>query len=211
MIHRLWGRASSVNVQKVMWALAEAGVPHERRDAGGRYGVNDTEEFAKMNPNRRVPVWEEDGLALWESHAILRHLARTHAPELLPGTPWEQAVADQWTEFVSTTLEPPFIGVFFQTVRLPLEKRSAAGLERHLSALDAALDILDARLREVDWLGGGAFSIADIAAGALMYRIHDVDIPRPERPALTAWHARLQERPAYRDVVMTSYEELRGG
>ena len=205
----LWGRASSVNVQKVMWALAEAGHPHQRRDAGGRYGRTDTDAFAAMNPLRRVPVWQEDGLTLWESHAILRHLGRGPATALWPADPVARATADQWMEFASTTLLPAFVGTFWQMVRTPADTRSATALERHLAGLDAALDILEARLADRPFLAGAELTLADIPAGATMFRIHDMDIPRRERPALAAWYARLAERPAYRDTVMTSYDELR--
>lgn len=209
MTPKLWGRASSVNVQKVMWAAAECGISYERIDAGHVYGRTDTAEFADLNPVRRVPVWQEDALALWESHAILRHLARGPAALLWPETRSEQALADQWIEFTTTTLSPPLIDVFFQTVRLPLAERSGEVLSNKLKALDAALDILSARLEDVEWLAGRSFSIADIAAGSLMYRYHHMDIPRPARPALSAWYERLGDRTAYRDTVMTSYEELR--
>lgn len=209
MTRILWGRASSVNVQKVMWALAEAGVEHERRDAGGRYGQTDTDAFAAINPNRRVPVWQEDGLTLWESHAILRHLGRGPAAALWPAAPASRAIADQWMEFASTTLLPPFIGVFWQVVRTPAGERSATALERHLRKLDAALDVVETRLSAVPHLAGAEFSLADIAAGAAMYRYHDIDIPRRDRPSLSAWYARLRQRPAFRETVMTSYQELR--
>ena len=208
----LWGRASSVNVQKVIWALAEAGVSYERRDAGGRHGRTDTDAFAAMNPNRRVPVWQEDGLVIWESHAILRHLGRGPAAALWPADPAARATADQWMEFASTTLLPPFIGVFWQVVRTPPDKRSAGALERHLAALGAALDILETRLAAAPWLAGETFTLADIPAGAAMFRLHDIDLPRPDRdtrPALAAWYARLRDRPAYRETVMTSYDDLR--
>lgn len=206
----LWGRASSVNVQKVMWALTECGIAHERIDAGGKYGRTDTPEFAAMAPMRRVPVWQEEGLTLWESHAILRHLARGPCAALWPEARVEQALADQWIEFTTTTLLPPLIGVFFQTFRLPDNMRSADTLAVALRDLNAALDVLEDALTGRDWLAGDTFSIADIAAGSGMYRYYTLEIPRPGRPALARWYARLSARPAYRETVMTSYEELRG-
>lgn len=209
MTPKLWGRASSVNVQKVMWALAECDTAHTRIDAGGKYGHTDTAEFAAMTPMRRVPVWQEDGLTLWESHAILRHLARGPAAALWPAAPAQQALADQWIEYTTTTLLPPLIGVFYQCVRLPLADRSADVLAKHLGALDVALDILDVRLSESQWLAGPEFSIADIAAGAPMYRYFTMDIPRSSRTFLDDWYGRLKRRSAYQDTVMTSYEELR--
>lgn len=199
MTPRLWGRASSVNVQKVMWALAELGLAHERIDAGGTYGRID--DVRALNPNARVPVWQEDGLTLWESHAILRHLAArgiAHDP-----------VADQWMEWTTSTLQPPFIGVFWQVVRMRPDERSDKALAGHAEALNAALAILDGRLAEAGWLDGRGFSTAELAAGSLMYRIHDVDWAMGDFPHVRGWYDRLAARPAYRETVMTSYEELR--
>ena len=77
---RIWGRISSVNVQKVVWTADELGIAYERKDAGGAFGLVATPEYRRMNPNSLVPVIEEDGFALWESNAIVRYLAAKHAP-----------------------------------------------------------------------------------------------------------------------------------
>ena len=204
MTPRLWGRASSVNVQKVMWALAELGIEHERIDAGWTYGQTDTDEFAAMNPNRRVPVWQEEGLTLWESHAIIRHLLSQHRDDVAFGP-----IADQWMEFTTSTLQPPLIGVFWQCVRTPETERSAQLMARHANSLNAALGILEGRLSETDWLDGSSISGAELAAGSLMFRVFDLDWPKGEFPAVEAWYGRLSEREAYRDTVIVSYEELR--
>ena len=78
---RIWGRASSVNVRKVLWCCEELGVPFERVDAGMQFGVVNTPEYRKLNPNGLVPTIEEDGFVLWESHAIVRYLAGGPAGE----------------------------------------------------------------------------------------------------------------------------------
>ena len=76
---RLWGRKSSINVQKVLWCLAELGFHEgegfERIDAGLHFGKNDTPDFLKMNPNGLVPILEDRNLVLWESNTIMRYLA----------------------------------------------------------------------------------------------------------------------------------------
>ena len=209
MTPTLWGRASSVNVQKVMWCLAECGVTYDRIDAGGRYGRTDEDDFAAMAPLRRVPVWQDGQITVWESHAILRHLGRGPASVLWPDDLSARAVADQWMDFTNTTLMQPFVGVFFQVVRFPPEERSVSVLEKHLKSLHAALDVMEGQLTSSMWLGGEAFTLADIAAGAPMFRYHDIGIERPERPALQAWYQRLTQREAFRANVMTSYDELR--
>jgi glutathione S-transferase len=69
----IYGRASSNNVQKVMWLVGEIGVEHERVDLGGKFGGLDIPEFRAMNPNGVVPVLRDGELIVWESHAILRY------------------------------------------------------------------------------------------------------------------------------------------
>lgn len=75
---RLWGRKSSINVQKVLWCLAELDLKEsqdfERIDAGLQFGKNNTPEFLKMNPNGLVPTIEDGDLMLWESNTIMRYL-----------------------------------------------------------------------------------------------------------------------------------------
>src|ERR1700742_4711082 len=73
---KIWGRNSSSNVQKVMWAVTEIGVKVERIDIGGSFGKNREKPYLAMNPNGLVPTLEEeDGYTLWESNSIVRYLA----------------------------------------------------------------------------------------------------------------------------------------
>ncbi len=76
---KIWGRNTSSNVQKVMWAVGEIGLPHERIDVGGAFGKNREAAYLAMNPNGLVPTLEEeDGFLLWESNSIVRYLAAKH-------------------------------------------------------------------------------------------------------------------------------------
>ena len=70
----IWGRANSVNVQKVLWCLAELDLPYERIDAGMAFGQNDQPEYLAMNPNGRVPTLVDGDYVLWESNSIMRYL-----------------------------------------------------------------------------------------------------------------------------------------
>jgi len=71
----IWGRASSGNVQKVLWALEELGIEYHHIPAGGKYGVIDSDEFKALNPNQLVPTIRDDSLVMYESNAIVRYLA----------------------------------------------------------------------------------------------------------------------------------------
>ncbi|MCY3981415.1 MAG: glutathione S-transferase family protein [Alphaproteobacteria bacterium] len=206
---RLWGRASSVNVQKVMWALTELDLAYDRIDAGFTYGQTDTDSFATMNPTRRVPVWQDSDLTLFESNAILRHLGRSQRA-LWPKTLKDQAIADQWMEFASTTWQPPVLVIFYETVRLPPDKRSPERLVQAVDDATAAARVLDGRLAQSEWLSGDGFTMADITAGALMHRYVDMSFERVHFPYLDRWRKALEARAPYRNTVQTSYEELRG-
>src|ERR671931_1236564 len=95
---KIWGRKNSINVQKVMWAVGELRLPHERIDIGGPFGKNKEPAYLAMNPNGLVPTLEEDdGFLLWESNSIIRYLAAKHgAGTLEPKDPKGHARASQW-------------------------------------------------------------------------------------------------------------------
>lgn len=207
----LWGRSSSVNVQKVLWALDETGLPFRHEVAGGKFGRTDTPDFAALNPNARVPVLVEGDFALWESHAILRHLAEdpAAAQSLIPPERAPRGRMSQWLDYTAGTLQPPFIALFWQRVRLPPERRKPEAEASHLTALHHALGILDGALCRTPWLAGDTFSLADITAGSLMHRITDLGLCPPDLKGVARWHQALQTRPGYRTRIAVSYDELR--
>jgi glutathione S-transferase len=208
---KLWGRTTSVNVQKVLWTLAELKLEVERFDAGGAYGGLDTDAYGAKNPNRRVPTLEDGNLVLWESNVIVRYITSVYGKgNLHPSDPADAAIADQWMDWMQTTLYPAFISLFWESVRKPPSQRNPDRLAKLAEEAGHAYAILNDRLAETPWLGGDRFSMADIPAGATLYRWFSMDIPRPDLPRLADWYERLSARPAYRDTVMTSYDALRG-
>ena len=207
----LWGRASSANVQKTLWALEELGLPYAHRLVGGVHGGLDDPGFRAMNPNGLVPVLQDGELAVWESHATLRYLAAAYGENTLwPVDPRERAMADQWTDWTATTLQPGWIAVFWLFVRTPPEQRDDKAIGAALARTIAALRIVDANLAERDYLAGDRLSYADIAAGVALYRWFTMEIDRPAMPGVENWYLRLQERPAFRKTVMVSYTDLVG-
>jgi glutathione S-transferase len=208
---RLWGRATSVNVQKALWALEELGLAYERIDAGGAYGGTDTPEYRSMNPNRLVPTLQDGGLVLWESNAIVRYLADAYGrARLRPEDPKTAAVADQWMDWQQTTLAGALTPLFWETVRKPPSQRSPERIKDLLGQSGKLLGVLDALLADREWLAGDAFSMGDIPAGAMLWRWYTMEMDRPVLPNVDRWYERLSSRPAYRKTVMTGYEALRG-
>ena len=208
---RIWGRKTSVNVQKVMWAVAELGLPHERIEVGGKFGGLDTPEYGRLNPNRLVPTLEDDGFAVWESHAIVRYLAAKYgAGTLLAADPAERSLADRWIDWTASAFQPAFTnGVFIGLVRTPPERQDRAAIARDVAATSALMKILDAHLAIHPYVAGTAFTMGDIATGAQLYRYFTLEIERPKLPNVEAWYERLKQRPAYREHVMVPYDELR--
>jgi glutathione S-transferase len=90
----LLGRRTSINVQKVEWALREIQIEFEQEEVGGRFGGLQTSRFVALNPNARVPVLTDGDTVVWESHAIVRYLcARYAAGRLWPENSVERARA----------------------------------------------------------------------------------------------------------------------
>src|SRR5438552_635871 len=208
---KVWGRATSVNVQKVMWAVGEMGIAHERIDVGGRFGGLTTPAFLALNPNARVPTIEDDGIVVWESNAIIRYLAARYGEGALwARDPGARAPADAWMDWMQTTLAPDFYGVFWAVVRTPAGRRDRAAIKDLTKQLTGHYELLDRQLATRPYLLGDGFSLADIAVGVTLYRYFEMEIERPALSNLHAWYKRLKERPAFRDHVMVSFEELRG-
>lgn len=208
----VWGRKSSSNVQALMWCIGELGLPYERHDIGHRYGGNDTPRYLAMNPNGLVPVLSDDAAEpIWETGAILRYLAARYAPESFwPADLLERAHIDKWAEWAKINVTLAFTGpIFWQIVRTAPSKQNPEALAAAVVRLDKLLDIAEARLVAHPFLAGEHFTLADIQFGHTLYRYFDMPIPFPERPGLARYYEALTARPAYREHVMVSYEELR--
>lgn len=99
--------------------------------------------------------------------------------------------------------------VFWQLVRVPAAERSQAITDDGAAKLKTLMPMADARLGEGPFLGGEELSFADISLGTSLYRYYTLDFERAATPNLDAYYARLQERKAYRDHAMVSYESLK--
>lgn len=200
---KIWGRNNSSNVQKVMWAVGEMGLAHEREDVGGPFGGNDQDWYQKMNPNGRVPTISDDGFILWESNVIVRYLAAKHgAGGLYPADAQARAVAEQWMDWQQTTINPAIFGAFWGLVRTPEAERDAAAIQKSMEETTAALGHLDAALDGRQFIMGDAFTMADIPGGIMTYRFYELGMAQRALPNLRAWYERLQTRAAYREHVM---------
>lgn len=199
----IYGRTNSVNVQKVLWCLAELGIPYTRIDAGLEHGRNKEPWYLALNPNGTVPLLQDGDFTLWESNTIVRYLAAKHGlGSLCPASLEGRALAERWMDWQLATLVGPVSSVFQNLIRRPAGGRDAAAVERHTGAANRAMSILDAHLERHRYVAGEAFTMGDIPVGATAHRW--LEIPGIERPpfaAVRAWRARLAERPGFRAHV----------
>lgn len=207
---KIWGRKTSVNAQKVMWTVGELGLPHERLDFGGDFGGLDTPEYGALNPNRLVPTINDKGLVLWESNAIVRHLAQTYGRGTLsPADEHAYARADSWMDWSLTTLYGDIISTcFIQLVRTSGKDRNVEAVEAAAKRAGEKLGILDRQLASRTHIIGNQLTIADIAVGTLMYRYFNLGITRPALPNVERWYTGLSQRTAYQTHVMVDFAPM---
>ena len=208
----IFGRATSSNVQLVMWTVGELGLAHERLDYGHVFGGNDTPEYKAMNPRGLVPTLKDEATIVWESMAIVRYLASKYGDggSFWPSDPEARAVVDMWAEWSKNEVSQAFtVPIFWSRVRTAAKDRDEAALTAAIARFEQHLDLLDAQVSKHDFVTGDDFTIADIVVGHLLYRWFDMDIPRRARPAVEAYYRRLVARPAYQDHVMVDYDILR--
>jgi len=200
---KIWGRNTSVNVQKVMWAVGELGLAHERMDVGGSFGKNNEAPYLAMNPNGLVPTLEEDGFVLWESNAIVRYLAAKYgAGTLEPADARARARANSWMDWQLTVAHPPLTPVFLGLVRTPPEKRDHAAIEAGKVKTIAAMKILDAQLATSPFVAGDTLSMGDIPVALMAYRFRRLVPERPPLDHLERWFAAIEQRPAFKEHVL---------
>lgn len=209
---KIWGRASSSNVQAVMWAIEELGLSCERHDVGFIYGGNDTAEFLAMNPNGTIPVMQDgENPPIWETGAILRYLSSQYADDIFwPKNQQARSQVDQWAEWAKIDIALKFTApIFWRVVRTAPSKRDAKAIQSAILNLDGSLAIAEQQLEKHLFLASSDFTLADIQLGHLLYRYFDIAIDRSVFPKLKAYYDRLCDRPAFVKHVIVSYDELR--
>ena len=178
---------------RVRWALEEAGQPYEVRLVSPR--AMKEPAHLSLHPFGQIPTYEEGDLALFESGAIIFHIAERHT-DLLPDDANARARAITWMFAAINTVEPPILELV--TVRF-VESDKPWTQERLPLVVDRIrhrLNQLSTRLGDADWLDG-AFSAGDLLMVSVLLRLKPSGI-LDEFPSLAAYVARGEARPAYK-------------
>jgi glutathione S-transferase len=178
---------------RVRWAFEEVGQPYDVRLVSFREMKEPA--YRALNPFGQIPAYEEGDLLLFESGAIVLHIAERHAG-LLPKEANARARAIGWIFAALNTVEPPIL----DRETMVLLERGESWFEARLAAAEARirgrLGELAARLGDAEWLEG-AFTAGDLMMVMVLRRLERSGLLE-EHPALPAYVARGEARPAYR-------------
>ena len=196
---KILGKASSINVRKVLWTCAEIGVPFEQEQWGAGFQSTDTPAFRALNPNAMVPVIVDDGLVLWESNSICRYLAAKHGRgDLLPHAPAARAPVEQWMDWQAGELNNAWRYAFMALVRQSPAHTDGTAIAASIANWNRHIGILDAQLEKGGaWVTGSTFTVADIVLGLSVNRWLMTPMARPDYHAVTAYHERLSLREGF--------------
>lgn len=179
---------------RLRWAFEEAGVPYDVR----LLSFKEMKEPAHLalQPFGQIPSYEEDGLVLFETGAIILHLAGRH-PGLLPEDPAARARAISWMFAAVNTIEPPILER--ETARLAEGDRpwTAERMPLLEARIRTRLSQLSTRLGDADWLDG-PFSAADLMMVSVLQRVNASSTLVGKFDNLAAYIARGVARPAYK-------------
>lgn len=204
---KILGRASSINVRKVLWTCAEIGLPFEREDWGIGFRPTSDPAFTALNPNALVPVAVDGDFVLWESNTICRWLAAEQGrTDLLPTAPRERARVEQWMDWQAGELNTAWRYAFMALVRHSPKHRDPAAIAASAAEWNRMMGLLQQHLqRSGDHVAGARFTLADVVLGLSVHRWRSAPIERPVLPAVDAWFDRLSARPAFRAAACADH------
>ena len=193
---QLLGRATSGNVQKVLFLLEELGLPYERKDYGRQWENTTTPEYVAMNPIKKVPTLVDGSTVVWQSNTVLRYLASKTNSALYPSDAAQRAAIESWMDWTLSELNPAYLAGFRDAKKAEGERAPDTA-----SNLAAELKVLEGQLSKHAYVAGAQFSLADIALGPIVKRCIGFPLGLPEFPKTAAWVAMLQARPAFQKAI----------
>jgi glutathione S-transferase len=193
------GRATSLNVRKVLWVCHELEITYELQEWGSGHLAVDTPAFRALNPNALVPVLRDGAFILWESNTICRYLASTHErTDLLPVDARERARVEQWMDWQATELNDAWRYAFMGLVRSSPLHTDLAAIDTSVRSWNRCMAILEQQLQNTGaFAAGRRFTLADVVLGLATNRWLMTPMERPPLPAVAAYYERLSEHPGF--------------
>ena len=195
---QLLGRATSGNVQKVLFLLEELGLPYELE----RFTLGQREmrgpEYTRINPNGRVPTLIDGDTTISESTAIAQYLGAKYAQHLAPGPDAPNfALFLQWLHYAEGMIMPPINNYVVETVLLPPDRRNPEMAARAVKLLNRVLEAAEAHMAGREYIAGD-FTIADTITGHAIIMSRRLGADFANFPNLGTYADRLEARPAFK-------------
>ncbi|PIN18084.1 Glutathione S-transferase [Handroanthus impetiginosus] len=205
---KLHGYPLSPAARRVAACLEEKGLEYEFVLVDLSTGQQKKEPFISLNPFGQVPAFEDGDLKLFESRAITQYIARTYADKgtpLIPTDPKKAAIVSVWSEVESNRFDASASKLSFEFVAKPLFGMitDEGAVDLNAGKLAETLDIYESRLAESKYVGGEAFSLADLHHIPIIYNLFKTKIKAlfDERPNVKAWAEDILARPAWQKVL----------
>lgn len=180
---------------RVRWALEEADLPYEARLL--QQGDQDKPDYRLLQPFGQVPIFEQDGLVLFESGAIVLHIAE-RSEALLPKDPVERIRATQWLIAALNSVEPSVVNVFLIDFIYAKEEWAKLRRPSAVELMNKKLDAVAKRLGDKPFLDGDRFTVGDLMMSTVL-RFHP-DVAKRD-PRLAAYIDRCTARPAFQRAL----------
>ena len=180
---------------RVRWALEEAGMPYEERLLDFR---NKPDGYRKLQPFGQVPTFEEDGLVLFETGAIVLHIAE-RSTLLLPPDPSARARATSWMFAALNSVEPSIMSLIQIDLKFAGDAAATEMREAAVDAVKGRLASVAAWLGERDYLED-RFTAGDLLMVTVLRFLRHTDMVTT-MPALAAYQARCEARPAFQKAL----------
>ncbi len=195
---KIWGRTTSINVQKALIALTECNLDYDQEVIGRQHGGTYQPEFCRINPNGNIPALADGDFILWESNAIVAYICEKYGPpHLCPDDMRQRALCNQWMIWQITSVYPHLRPLYMSAIRPDEYDGGDALLEAAPAKMMKSLNILEAQLAGKDFIIGDCFTMADIPVGAVLKRWYALRGEDNSHPNVLAWQKRLNERPSF--------------
>lgn len=184
---------------KVLLAAHHFGIDYDLRMVDLAKAEQNSPEFARLNPNKRMPVLQDDSFVLWESNAIMEYLA-SRTPDGLPREPRKRLAVTKWLYWDSNHWDPACAIFVFERLVKPffgLGETSDDEIARATGLFSRLAGVLNGELGKHRYVTGDALTVADLAIGSALSVSDRVNYPLEEFGAIRRWRADLEALPAW--------------
>jgi glutathione S-transferase len=194
---KLYGQYRS-RAFRVAWLCKESNIPYEHQNVTINVEGATCKEpwYAAINPNRRVPAIDDDGVVMWESAAINLYLAEKYRSPLWPKDAAGKARMLQWAFYIANDVEPPMITLQRHRHTLPPEQRNATLAEEAEKQILPRMQVMEDVLAKSAYFSGSEWGMADFMVASVGYSMWINKFPLLEKfPRFKAWLDASVSRP----------------